>query len=250
MKVSIITVCYNSEATIRDTIESVLAQDHQNLEYIVIDGQSTDKTVEILQSYGDRITHFISEADRGMYDGLNKGIQLASGEVVGMINADDFYIDNKVVSDVVSCLEKERADTLYADLYYVDSIDTNQIKRYWQSGEYKQRAFLKGWMPPHPTFFIRKRFYEKYGGFRLELKSAADYELMLRMLHKHQLSVAYLKRVIVKMRIGGMSNASLKNRLRANREDRKAWELNDLKPGAFTFLYKPLRKLIQFVKRK
>jgi len=250
MKVSIITVCYNSEATIRDTIESVLAQDYQNLEYIVIDGQSTDKTVEILQSYGDRITHFISEADRGMYDGLNKGIQLASGDVVGMLNADDFYIDNKVISDVVSCLEKEKADALYADLYYVDNKDTNQIKRYWQSGEYKQGAFLKGWMPPHPTFFIRKRFYEKYGGFRLELKSAADYELMLRMLHKHQLSVAYLKRVIVKMRIGGMSNASLKNRLRANREDRKAWELNDLKPGAFTFLYKPLRKLIQFVKRK
>jgi len=185
-----------------------------------------------------------------MYDGLNKGIALASGELIGMLNADDFYVDQSVVSDVVEQLKKEKASALYADLHYVEAEDTAKVKRYWKSGAYKKGKFLKGWMPPHPTFFIKKACYEQYGGFNLSLKSAADYELMLRMLHKHEVAVAYLPRVIVKMRMGGMSNASLKNRLRANKEDQKAWEINGLKPHPLTFLYKPLRKVMQFVVRE
>jgi len=247
MKVSIITVCYNSAATIRDTIESVLGQSYPDLEYLIIDGNSSDDTLSIVNDYEDRISTIVSEPDKGMYDGLNKGIQLASGDLIGMLNADDFYVDKQVISEVVDLIQAENTEALYADLQYVAAEDVSQIKRHWKSGTYKKGDFIKGWMPPHPTFFIKKSCYLEYGGFNPNLKSAADYELMLRMLHKHKVSVSYLPKVIVKMRTGGMSNRSLRNRLRANREDKRAWEINGLKASPFTFLFKPLRKLRQFV---
>jgi len=269
-KVSIITVCYNAESTVADTIESVIGQDYPNLEYIVIDGQSTDRSLEIINRFKNQISKIISEPDQGMYDALNKGIAMASGEIVGMLNADDFYVDEKVVSDMVSVMSSsppsyagistplnvtatedkdtgDWADACYADLHYVDAKNTDKVIRKWKSGKYKREKFKHGWMPPHPTFFLRKTAYEKYGGFNLEFKSAADYELMLRMLYKHQLNAAYLPRTIVKMRVGGMSNASLLNRLKANKEDRKAWKVNGLKPGPLTLTFKPLRKLIQYL---
>jgi glycosyltransferase involved in cell wall biosynthesis len=246
-KVSIITVCYNAADTLKDTIDSVLEQDYEDVEYILIDGQSTDGTLDLIKSYGDRIDQFISEADKGMYDGLNKGIQMAKGEIIGMLNSDDFYTDEHVVSDMVQAMSSGPGyESGYADLYYVDSKNTNRIIRKWKSGKYKRKKFKQGWMPPHPTFFLRKEAYEKYGGFNLDFRSAADYELMLRMLYKHELKAAYLPRYIVKMRVGGMSNASLLNRLKANREDRKAWKVNGLRPGPFTLTFKPLRKVLQY----
>ena len=245
LSVTIITVCYNSVNTIKNTIQSVLNQSYENIEYIIIDGQSTDGTLEILNQYKDQI-NFISEPDKGMYDGLNKGIEKASGDIIGILNADDFYIDKNVIEDVVKQMQVENAAALYADLYYVDAENTDDIKRYWKSGRYKHGDFIKGWMPPHPTFFLKKECYEEYGIFNISLKTAADYELMLRMLHKHQVPSTYLNRVIVKMRVGGMSNVSLMNRYKANREDKKAWEINDLKPAAYTFLFKPMRKIVQF----
>lgn len=247
MKISIITVCYNSAATIKDTIESVLGQSYLGIEYLVIDGNSTDETLSIVRSYENKISRIISEPDKGMYDALNKGIALASGDLIGILNADDFYADETVIEEVVKQIETSNCDALYADLHYVAAENTSEIKRYWKSGEYKKGHFLKGWMPPHPTFFIKKGCYEQYGSFNLSLKSAADYELMLRMIHKYEVSLCYLNRVIVKMRVGGMSNSSLINRLRANREDKKAWEINGLKPSPLTFLFKPLRKLRQFI---
>jgi len=247
-KVTIITVCYNASKTIANTIASVLSQDYENLEYIVIDGKSSDKSLEIINQYQDRISQIVSEPDRGMYDALNKGIEMATGEIVGMLNADDFYTDEHVVSDMVQAMSSGSGyESGYADLYYVDNRNTNKIIRKWKSGQYKREKFKQGWMPPHPTFFLRKEAYEKYGGFNLDFKSAADYELMLRMLYKHQLKAAYLSRTIVKMRLGGMSNANLLNRLKANREDRKAWKVNGLKPGPLTLTFKPLRKLMQYV---
>ena len=249
MKISIITVCYNSEKTISDCITSVVNQSYDNLEYIVIDGKSTDTTMEIIASFGDQIFKVVSEKDKGMYDAINKGIRMASGDIIGVLNSDDYYTDELVIEDVMSKFNEANADALYADLNYVDQIDTNNVVRYWKSGDYKPNSFLSGWMPPHPTFFIRKEWYLKYGEYSLELVSAADYELMLRMVLKHGARLAYLPRVIVNMRVGGMSNSSLRNRLRANKEDRKAWEMNGLTPKSYTLIFKPLRKIIQYVKR-
>ncbi|MEW6470411.1 MAG: glycosyltransferase family 2 protein [Bacteroidota bacterium] len=246
MRISIITVCFNAERTIERTIRSVLSQDHADVEYIVIDGGSTDRTPEIIQEYEQDIARFVSEKDEGIYFALNKGLSLASGEVIGQLHADDFYTDEKVLTKVSRLMEEKGAESLYADLQYVQADDASRVFRNWKAGEYREGIFLKGWMPPHPTFFLRKSCYEKYGGFNTLLRSAADYELMLRMLHKHHVSVVYLPEVIVKMRVGGRSNASLLNRIKANREDRLAWKLNGLKPGLFTLAFKPLSKLKQF----
>lgn len=247
--VTIITVCYNSAKTIEDTILSVINQTYDNIEYIIVDGLSTDNTLEIVNKYKNKIAKVVSEKDAGLYDAINKGIALATGDIVANLNSDDFYIDNNVIADVVAKMEEENSDTLYADLYYVDAIDTNKVTRNWVSGAYKKGMFFKGWMPPHPTFFVRKSVYDSYGKFNLELKSAADYEIMLRFIHKHECSISYLPRVIVRMRIGGVSNVSLISRLKANREDKRAWEINGLKPKPFTLIFKPLSKVLQFVKK-
>ena len=248
-KVSIITVCYNSSKTIEDTIQSVINQTYSNIEYIIIDGLSTDNTLEIVNKYQDKIAKVVSEKDAGLYDAINKGIGLATGEIIANLNSDDFYIDNNVIADVVAKMEKEKSHTLYADLYYVEAVDTNKVTRNWISGAYKKGMFFKGWMPPHPTFFVRKSVYNNYGKFNLELKSAADYEIMLRFIHKHECSISYLPRVVVRMRVGGVSNISLLNRLKANREDKRAWEMNGLKPKPYTLIFKPLSKVLQFVKK-
>ena len=210
MKVSIITIAYNSAETIEDTIKSIVTQDYSNIEYIIIDGGSTDKTLSIVDKFKDSITTIISEPDKGIYDAMNKGVQNATGDIVGILNSDDIYADNKVVSRIVEAIGNK--DSIYADLVYVDRDNTDKVTRYWKSGKYRKGIFKKGWMPPHPTFFIKKSCYDQYGTYNLQLKSAADYELMLRMLHKHNISVAYLPEVITKMRVGGQSNATLLNR--------------------------------------
>jgi len=247
MKVSLITIAYNSAETIEDTIKSIVAQDYSNIEYIIIDGGSTDNTLSIVDKFKDSITTIISEPDKGIYDAMNKGVQNATGDIVGILNSDDIYADNKVVSRIVEAIGNK--DSIYADLVYVDRDNTDKVTRYWKSGKYRMGIFKKGWMPPHPTFFIKKSCYDQYGIYNLQLKSAADYELMLRMLHKHNISVAYLPEVITKMRIGGQSNATLLNRLKANKEDKLAWIINDLKPGPLTLIIKPVRKINQFFKK-
>lgn len=248
MKVSIITIAYNSAETIEDTIRSIVTQDYPNIEYIIIDGGSTDKTLSIVNKFKDSITTIISEPDKGIYDAMNKGIQNATGDIVGILNSDDIYANKKVVTHIVKAIGDK--DSIYADLVYVDRDNTDKITRYWKSGKYRKGIFKKGWMPPHPTFFIRKSCYNQYGTYNLRLKSAADYELMLRMLHKYNISVAYLQEVITKMRVGGQSNVTLLNRLNANKEDRLAWVINDLKPGPLTLIMKPVRKIGQFFKKE
>lgn len=247
MNISIITITFNSADTIEETILSVLNQDYPNIEYIIVDGLSQDATLQIANKYANRISKIISEKDNGLYDALNKGIDLATGDVIGFIHSDDFYTNTNILSKYAETFINKGCDAVYGDLFYVDKNDTNKIIRTWKSGAYNSNSFLYGWMPPHPTFFVKKEVYAKFGKFNLEFKSAADYELMLRFIFKNKIKLAYLPIFTVKMRIGGKSNVSIKNRLFANSEDKKAWEVNGLKPYFFTILVKPLRKIWQFL---
>lgn len=249
MKISIITIAWNSADTIEATIKSVVAQTHQDVEYIIIDGASTDGTMDIVEKYEHGISKVVSEPDKGIYDAMNKGIELATGDIVGILNSDDFYADNEVLATVNEAFKSQNTEALYADLQYVDRENTDKVIRYWEAGSYEKGAFRKGWMPPHPTFFVKKSCYDQYGTYSLKLRSAADYELMLRMLEKHQISVQYLPKITTKMRVGGQSNVSLKNRWKANREDREAWRMNGLKPSTTTMIRKPLSKISQYFKR-
>lgn len=248
MKISIITAAYNSADTIRDTLASVAGQTYGPVEHIIIDGLSRDNTLDIVREYG-HVARIVSEKDNGIYDAMNKGVQLAGGDVVGILNSDDFYASPDVLEQVMASFNDPTVDVVYGDLQYVKKNDVYVVTRHWKSGQYKRKHFYYGWMPPHPTFFVRRRIYEKVGLFNTDLRSAADYEMMLRILVRHNARASYIPRVLVKMRAGGMSNATLKNRLRANREDRKAWDLNELKPFFFTTWLKPMRKIFQFITR-
>lgn len=246
MKVSLITVSYNSAGTLRDTIESIRGQTYPDIEHILIDGGSTDGTLDLVESYANHFAYVHSGPDRGIYDAMNKGLEQCSGDLVGILNSDDFYLHEHVIERVVKCLEANKTDAVYGDLEYVDPNNLQRVERVWKAGPYKRADFLRGWMPPHPSFFVKREVYERYGNFSLALRSSADYELMIRFLYKHQVPVAYLPEVLVRMRSGGMSNQSWKNRLRANREDRMAWRLNGIRPPFYTTLLKPIRKLGQF----
>lgn len=249
MKVSIITVSFNSAQTIADTIKSVNNQDYNDIEYIIIDGKSTDETLSVIEPFKAKIARLVSEPDKGIYDAMNKGLALATGDIIGILNSDDVYADNTVISDVVSAMQRTNSDACYADLCYVTKQDLSKVVRYWQSGSYSKENFQKGWMPPHPTFFLKSECYQKFGYFNTDFRTSADYEIMLRMLYKYGVSCTYLPRVIIQMRVGGQSNVSIKNRIKANREDRKAWRVNDLKPGTFTLFRKPLSKITQYFKK-
>lgn len=246
MKISIITATYNSAETVRDTLASVAMQRSVDIEHIIVDGLSHDNTLDIVKEF-PHVAKVVSEKDHGIYDAMNKGIGLASGDVIGILNSDDFYDNPEVLSAVKQAFEDPSVDVVYGDLQYVKKNDVNVVIRHWRSGQYKRKYFFYGWMPPHPTFFVRRRIYDSVGVFNTDLRSAADYEMMLRILVRHNARAGYIPRVLVKMRAGGMSNVTLKNRLRANREDRMAWALNNLKPFFFTIWLKPIRKIFQFI---
>jgi len=244
--ISIITATYNVSSTLHDCLESVSGQDAE-VEHILIDGASSDDTMVIVERYRDGLAKVVSEPDAGIYDAMNKGIALATGDVVGILNADDFYANDQVLVKVADAFSDSSVEACYGDLRYVDHRDTGRTVRYWRSGKFSPGKFYWGWMPPHPTFFVRRSVYKRFGGFNLELGSAADYEIMLRFLLKHRLKAVYIPEVLVHMRTGGVSNASLSNRLRANRMDRKAWKVNGLMPKPWTLVMKPLRKVGQWV---
>jgi len=268
LKISVITTTFNAAGTIRDCLESVRGQTCRDVEHIVVDAASTDGTLEILKEYGGNLAKVISEPDKGIYDGMNKGLRLATGDVVGILNADDFYFGPDVLGKVSGVFEDPRVDSCYGDLVYVEGQNSCQssvcshqsgsqgtssqnfrIVRYWKAGEFDYRKFLWGWMPPHPTFFVRRSVYERYGYFNLEMGTAADYELMLRFLVRHRITAAYLPEILIQMRSGGASNVTFKARMKANRMDRKAWEVNGLRPYPWTLMMKPLRKVGQWVSR-
>ena len=243
--ISIVTTVYNAADTIQDCLESVCGQDHP-VEHVIVDGGSTDGTLEIIKEFQDDLAVVVSEKDNGIYDGMNKGLRLATGKIIGILNADDLYCGPDILTKVIEVFKNENVDSCYGDLVYVSSLDIDKVVRFWRSGRFDVRRFYWGWMPPHPTFFVRRKIYEKYGAFNLELGSAADYELMLRFLLKHKISSSYIPQILVKMRDGGVSNASFRQRLRAHNNDRRAWKVNSLNPYPWTLLLKPLSKVHQF----
>jgi glycosyltransferase involved in cell wall biosynthesis len=246
MKISVITVCYNAADTIEETLNSIGNQDYKEREHIVIDGKSTDGTLEVLQGRSDQISKLISESDKGIYDAMNKGLAAATGDLIGFLNADDIYADNSVLSDIASTIQRQNTDSVYGDLQYVSSEPPGKVIRNWKAGTYNRKRFKNGWMPPHPTFYARRKLFEDFGVFNTDFQISADYELMLRFLYKFEASSYHIPRVLVKMKVGGASNQSLKSRILANSEDRKAWKVNGLKSMPHTSIMKPLRKISQF----
>lgn len=247
-QISLISATFNAAMTLIGCLESVSIQSLLP-EHLIIDGCSTDATVSIATANVRHQLKVFSDPDQGLYDAMNKGVRQTTGDIIGILNADDFYASPDVLQMVADTFRDESVDACYGDLCYVDYYDTGKIVRYWRAGDFHYRKFYWGWMPPHPTFFVRRSVYERYGLFNLDLGSAADYELMLRFIVKYRIRAAYIPEVLVKMRTGGVSNASLRNRLLANRMDRKAWAVNDLKPYPWTLWLKPLRKIGQWVIR-
>ena len=251
MTISIITVSYNSAKTISRTIESILAQDYPKLEYIIIDGASTDETMKIVQGYEsafrDKNIAYItqSEPDNGIYDAMNKGIGKASGNVIGIINSDDWLADSTALSAVAECFKQHNCDTVYGNIVFVKN---NKPYRYWRSG--KPRTFRYGWMPPHPAFFVKKEIYTRYGIFRLDCGLNADYELMLRLLEKEKVSSYWLDKTITYMSAGGASDSGLKTRINSIEDNKKAWTVNGMKCPPLAVWLKKLRKLSQFITAK
>ena len=248
MKVSIITATYNSQNTILEAIQSVASQSYNNIEHIIIDGKSTDNTLSIIKGNSDKISKIISESDEGIYDALNKGIKNASGDIIAFLHADDIYADNTIIENAVKLFSEKETDSIYGDLQYVSKEDTNKIVRYWKSGEFTISKLKKGWMPPHPTFFVKKEVYNKFGMFDTSFRISADYDIILRFLGNHKISTAYFPEIMIKMRVGGESNKSLKNIIKKMKEDVKALKKN--KVGNWhTVLLKNIIKIPQLFKK-
>lgn len=249
MKVSIVTVCFNAEATIEDTLQSVLSQSHDDVEYIVVDGASTDATMEIINRYKQKIDVIISELDHGIYDAMNKGIAKATGEIVGILNADDFYANDRVIERVVREFESSGVDAVFADLVYVRPQNTDRIVRTYSSATFTPERFAYGWMPAHPTFFLKKEYYDSYGTYKCDYKIAADYELLIRMLHIHKVRYSYIPETLIKMRTGGVSTRSFKSNLILNQEILRACSENGIHTNLLKIYSKYPQKILELFKR-
>lgn len=249
MKISIITATYNSAATVRDTLQSVLQQTYQDIEYVIVDGDSKDATLDIVREYESRFQgrmSWKSEPDKGIYDAMNKGITRATGEVVGILNSDDLFIDSESIKKVMDLFDTNLSlDCVYADLYYVSQTDINNVIRKWSSG--KQRKFSSGWHPAHPTFYVKKTVYERLGVFDLKFKLAADFELMLRFIEKGEIKMTYLPKALVKMRLGGATSKSITNSINQNKECYQSFKQNNIPVSIFYPLLRILPKLIQYI---
>ncbi len=245
--VSIITVCFNSEKTIEDTIKSVISQNYENIEYLIIDGQSTDKTLDIVKKYeNDSRIKFkvVSEKDNGLYDAMNKGIKLCNGEIIAIINSDDFYTDEKVISDVVRVFEKDNSEIVYGNLNFVDEEDKTKIVRKWipKTGEFK-----KGWNPPHPTTFVKKSVYDRFGYFETKFRIASDYDILYRFIEKYKVSTSYIDKYLVNMRMGGESTKSIGNIIQGNREIAQSLKENGASNNIIIVFKRLIKKVNQFV---
>jgi glycosyltransferase involved in cell wall biosynthesis len=250
MLITIITVCFNSIKTIKDTLNSIWEQDFSNIELIVVDGSSTDGTFEYLLANKHRINHLISERDFGVYDAMNKGLCLATGDIVGIINSDDILSNDKILTKVCEMLQSNPSiDGCYGDIRIIKNINCNDVKnsRIWKAGCFKRDKFRTGWVMPHPTLFVNRKVYSYFGNFRMDLGTSSDYEFMLRCFYFQKLTAIYVPTEFVIMRSGGKSSSSLKNRLLANSFDSKAWRVNGAVPPLFFRFLKPIRKVPQWI---
>jgi len=244
LKISIITVSFNNKETIEDTILSVKEQDYPNVEYIVVDGASTDGTLEILQSHQADIGKMVSEPDEGIYYAMNKGIEMASGDVLGFINADDVLASPQVLSNVAKVLQDEANDSCYSDLVYVKPNQLDKVIRFWQSSPFQPESFSDGWAPPHPTFYVKKNIYEQFGKFDLDYNMGNDIELMMRFLERYRISTVYVPQIWVKMRLGGVSNRSIQNIFIQNKEIVRSARNNRVPLVVHDFIFGKLRDRI------
>ena len=252
MKVSIITICYNSEKYIRFAIESILNQTYKDIEYIIIDGMSKDSTLDIVKSYEPLFMgrmKWKSEPDEGIYDAMNKGISLATGELIAILNSDDVYYDNDIIKYVVSKIEECNVDTLFGDIEVVKADNIDVIIRKWKSSQFMENSFIKGWHPPHPAFFVKRKVYDQYGLFDTNIAVSADFELMLRFLERYRVSTIYYDRTIVKMRMGGESTGSLKRIIIGNIGVIKAFKMNNISVSFFYPIIRIFPKLFQFINK-
>ena len=251
MKISIITVTYNCGHVLDNCLDSVAKQSYDSVEHIVIDGASIDGTLDILEAHHSQLAMLVSEPDGGIYDAMNKGLALASGDIVGFLNADDFYASDDVLRRVTKIFEEYHLlDACYADLIYTGQIDTSHTVRFWQSDDFVPGAFSRGWCPPHPTFFVRRSVYKRFGGFDLTYRLASDVELMMRFLEVHKIHVRHVPEVWVKMRLGGTTNKSLKNIWVQNQEVLHAMRSHGLSANPIRFfVHKLLSRGKQFFKR-
>jgi glycosyltransferase involved in cell wall biosynthesis len=252
LKISIITATYNCNPILIDCLNSVALQSYNNIEHIIIDGASTDGTLPLINSKRDQISVLVSEPDNGIYDAMNKGIKLATGNIIGFLNSDDFYANNEIISKVAIEFKRDPyLDVCYADLIYVNKLNSNKNIRYFKSSKFKQGLFSKGWCPPHPTFFVRRSAYERYGSFDLNYRIASDFDLMMRFLEIHKIKSRYIPEVWVKMRMGGVSNKNLKNIWLQNREILNSLQRNGLKVNPIIFfVYKIVSRFQQFFERQ
>jgi len=245
MKISIITVTKNSEGTIRDTLDSINQQSYPDIEHIVVDSKSTDSTLELIDKHGTRVTKLLSENDKSIYDGLNKGINMSSGDIIGFLHSDDTFAHNNVIKNIAYEFQTNNIDAVYGNLDYVSKKNTNKIIRRWVSGEYSRFNLRNGWMPPHPTFYMKRKYYLSLGSFNLKFNISADYESILRYLWKNKLDATYIPDTLVKMKVGGESNRSLTNILKKMIEDRDALKMNKI-PVTRAIIGKNFSKLKQF----
>lgn len=246
MKISIITAVFNNQTNISECLESVKNQTYENIEHIVIDGGSTDKTLEIINSHRDNIGKIISEPDKGIYDALNKGIKNATGEIIGFLHSDDLFFNNQVIKKVIDTFRANKCDVVYGDLIYVSRNDVNKTIRNWKSCSFDKKLLKKGWMPPHPTMFVKREIYNTYGLFNTDYRIAADYDFILRVMGSGNLKCEYIGDIITKMRVGGASNKSLKNIWRKSKEDLMALRVNKI-GGILTLFRKNFSKVKQFI---
>lgn len=249
MKISIITAVFNAVDTVEETILSVANQTHSDVEHIVVDGASTDGTLGVVDKYRTRLARFVSEPDRGVYDGMNKGLRLATGDVIGFLNADDIYAHEGVLNRVAEVMSNPLIDACYADLVYVDKDDPQRVVRYWKSQPYEEGLFLKGWMPAHPTFFVRRSVYGRFGGFDLSYPRQSDFELTMRFLHVHNIRAVYIPEIFIRMRTGGLSNSGWRGVLKGNLEAYRACKKHIPGTTPFFIIRKILSRFPQFFTR-
>lgn len=246
MKISVVTVTFNSASTLKDTIESVMKQDHANVEHVLVDGGSTDGTVDIIKSYS-HIRKWVSERDKGLYDAINKGILMADGDVVGILNSDDFFPNSQVLSKVADKLSNESCDAVIGDIAFVRPDSLSRIVRYYPAKNFHPGKFAAGFMPPHPSFYVRRHLYQDYGLYKPDYKIAADYELLIRFLYTKKIRYSYIPEIMVYMRTGGVSNQSVKSRYILNKEIIKACAENGIQTNMFRLSMKYFTKVFEYL---